>query len=136
MRRASHRRRSRSSTTARLSVRRTLDAWATRPGRLWRFRELLPAPADAPVLSLAEGATPLVRLKSTPVYRIWLKDETRNPTGSFKDRLHAGSLTLTRVLGQVVHQTGRHGGTSHWTLWSPGDPRAARTDRSAPRCLT
>ena len=97
---------------AALSASRTFDAWATRPGGLWRFRELLPAPANAPILSLEEGATPLVRLEGAGPHRIWLKDETRNPTGSFKDRLHAVSLTMARVLGfakAVASTTGNHG---------------------------
>ena len=97
---------------AAIAAQGTLRAWATRPGGLWRFRELLPAPADAPVVSLAEGATPLVRLAGTDGARVWLKDETRNPTGSFKDRLHAVSLTMARVLGfgkAVASTTGNHG---------------------------
>jgi threonine synthase len=48
---------------------------------------------------LAEGGTPLVRLQGIDAPRIWLKDETRNPTGSFKDRLHAVSLTMGHALG-------------------------------------
>jgi threonine synthase len=90
----------------------TLKAWASRAGGLWRFRELLPPPADASILSLAEGATPLVRLQGAGAHRIWLKDETRNPTGSFKDRLHAVSLTMARLLGfrkVVASTTGNHG---------------------------
>jgi threonine synthase len=90
----------------------TLKAWASRPGGLWRFRELLPPPADASIVTLAEGATPLVRLEGTGAHRIWLKDETRNPTGSFKDRLHAVSLTMARRLGfdkAVASTTGNHG---------------------------
>jgi threonine synthase len=89
-----------------------LDAWATRPGGLWRFRELLPLPASAPTLTLDEGSTPLVRLEGTDPVRIWLKDETRNPTGSFKDRLHAVSLAMGRALGfrkAVASTTGNHG---------------------------
>jgi threonine synthase len=90
----------------------TLKAWASRAGGLWRFRELLPPPADASLVTLAEGATPLVRLEGTGAHRVWLKDETRNPTGSFKDRLHAVSLTMARVLGfakAVASTTGNHG---------------------------
>jgi threonine synthase len=97
---------------AALAAAGTLKAWATRGGGLWRFRELLPAPKDATVLSLAEGATPLVRLEGVEGSRIWLKDETRNPTGSFKDRLHTVSLTMARVLGfdkAVASTTGNHG---------------------------
>jgi threonine synthase len=97
---------------AALSASRTLEAWATRPGGLWRFRELLPAAPGAPLLSLEEGATPLVRLEGAGPHRIWLKDETRNPTGSFKDRLHAVSLTMAGALGfrkVVASTTGNHG---------------------------
>src|SRR6185436_6691325 len=90
----------------------TLKAWASREGGLWRFRELLPPAPDTPLLSLAEGGTPLVRLQGADGPRIWLKDETRNPTGSFKDRLHAVSLTMGRALGfrkAVASTTGNHG---------------------------
>jgi threonine synthase len=53
-----------------------------------------------------------VRLEGTGAHRVWLKDETRNPTGSFKDRLHAVSLTMAQVLGfwkAVASTTGNHG---------------------------
>ncbi len=89
-----------------------LDAWAARPGGLWRFRELLPLPPSAEPISLAEGATPLVRLEGTGPARIWLKDETRNPTGAFKDRFHAVSLSAARVMGfrkVTASTTGNHG---------------------------
>ena len=66
---------------AALAAAGTLKAWTSRTGGLWRFRELLPPPADASLLSLAEGATPLVRLQGSGDHRIWLKDETRNPDG-------------------------------------------------------
>jgi threonine synthase len=90
----------------------TLKAWRSRTGGLWRFREVLPPPRDASLVTLAEGATPLVRLQAAQGHRIWLKDETRNPTGSFKDRLHAVSLTMARALGfrkAVASTTGNHG---------------------------
>ena len=96
----------------RLAAAGTLKAWTSRTGGLWRFRELLPPPADASIVTLAEGATPLVRLDGGDGPRIWLKDETRNPTGSFKDRLHAVSLSMARVLGfgrAVASTTGNHG---------------------------
>jgi threonine synthase len=90
----------------------TLKAWRARAGGLWRFREVLPPPREASLLTLAEGATPLVRLQAAEGHRIWVKDETRNPTGSFKDRLHAVSLTMARALGfqrAVASTTGNHG---------------------------
>jgi threonine synthase len=90
----------------------TLKAWRSRAGGLWRFREVLPPPPDASLLTLAEGATPLIRLQAAERHRIWVKDETRNPTGSFKDRLHAVSLTMARALGfrkAAASTTGNHG---------------------------
>ncbi|USZ69863.1 pyridoxal-phosphate dependent enzyme (plasmid) [Halorussus salilacus] len=59
---------------------------------VWRYADLLPvAPRDgAPSgVASASGATPLVRADRLDDYagcRLWLKDESENPTGSFKDR--------------------------------------------------
>jgi threonine synthase len=89
-----------------------LATWRARPGGLWRFRELLPLPDGAEPVTLEEGATPLVRLVHDGPGRIWLKDETRNPTGAFKDRLHAVALSMARVLGfrkATAATTGNHG---------------------------
>ena len=59
------------------------------PGLIERWRERLPfAPGD-PVVSLAEGSTPLVlaeRVSERAGCEVWLKLEGTNPTGSFKDR--------------------------------------------------
>jgi len=61
---------------------------ARRPG-IWRYLELLPA-EEQPLRGLAVGSTPLVdatRLgPEIGIERLWLKDDTRNPTLSFKDR--------------------------------------------------
>jgi threonine synthase len=89
-----------------------LDAWATRPGGVWRFRELLPLPPSAEPITLEEGATPLLRLEGVGPARVWLKDETRNPTGAFKDRFHTVSLSVARALGfrkVTASTTGNHG---------------------------
>ena len=60
---------------------------ARAPG-VWRYRELLPV--DPPSRGLAVGSTPLVaagRLGAQlGIERLWLKDDTRNPSLSFKDR--------------------------------------------------
>src|SRR5687768_1763434 len=60
---------------------------------MWRYRSLLPVP-DGPVhYPLPVGGTPLLpapalrRVSDTP--RLWLKDETRSPTASNKDRATA-----------------------------------------------
>jgi threonine synthase len=71
-------------------------SWSGRPRGMWRFRELLPLrPGEEPV-SLGEGDTPLVsmrRLGEELELRLVLKDEGRNPTGSFKDRGLSAAVT-------------------------------------------
>jgi threonine synthase len=75
-------------------ARRTLtrEAIAARPPGIWRYLELLPVSA-VPARGLAVGSTALVpadRLGGEiGVERLWLKDDTRNPTLSFKDRVVA-----------------------------------------------
>ncbi|MBF0215478.1 MAG: threonine synthase [Candidatus Omnitrophica bacterium] len=60
-------------------------------GIIERYREFLPVTDKTPVITLEEGSTPLI--KADPLsdivgkgYRVWLKFEGLNPTGSFKDR--------------------------------------------------
>jgi threonine synthase len=60
-------------------------------GLIDKYRDLLPVSRDTPVISLNEGATPLIELKSVPRLarrniRLFAKFEGLNPTGSFKDR--------------------------------------------------
>ena len=67
------------------------------PGKgLWRFRHLLPGRSVRPV-SLGEGATPLVHLerlgRRLGLPRLYAKDESQNPTWSYKDRLCAVAVT-------------------------------------------
>lgn len=85
------------------------------PG-LFRYRALLPLAADTPAVSLAEGATPVVGLPAVAerlgVASVVVKDETRNPTWSYKDRLASVAVTKAVELGidtVVVASTGNHG---------------------------
>ncbi|MGZ0746877.1 threonine synthase [Haloparvum sp. AD34] len=63
---------------------------------MWRYEELLPFPTGAAV-SLNEGATALVECPELAdamgVGRVLLKDEGRNPTGTFKDRGQSAAMT-------------------------------------------
>ncbi|MXR40122.1 threonine synthase [Halobaculum sp. WSA2] len=63
---------------------------------LWRYEELLPFPKDVAV-SMGEGATPLVECPTLAermgVGAVYIKDEGRNPTGTFKDRGQTGAVT-------------------------------------------
>lgn len=72
------------------------------PNSIWRYADLLPSPGEAPV-DLGAGWTPLRRAtrleKILGVDELWLKDDTRNPTGSFKDRVVSVALSSARRLG-------------------------------------
>jgi threonine synthase len=72
------------------------------PNSIWRYGALLPDPGEAPV-DLGAGWTPLRRstrlAEVLGVRELWLKDDTRNPTGSFKDRVVSVALSSARRLG-------------------------------------
>ena len=79
--------------------------WADRPRGMWRFTEILPLrPGEDPV-SLGEGDTPLLPLPDIGEefgLRLLVKDEGRNPTGSFKDR--GLSAAVTRAVHDGVEE--------------------------------
>ena len=63
---------------------------------MWKFHMFLPVKAGTIPVTSGEGDTPLRSARSYPGLRnIWVKDETRNPTGTFKDR--GASLAVTRL---------------------------------------
>jgi threonine synthase len=69
---------------------------------LWRFHDVLPVEGKTHVISLMEGGSPLIkaeRLSNMLDVRVYLKDETRNPTGSFKDRPNAVGISKALELG-------------------------------------
>jgi threonine synthase len=65
-----------------------------RPPSLWRYREVLPL-EEGDEVSLTEGYTPLIPVQ----HNVWIKDESRNPTGSFKARGMAAAISMARHLG-------------------------------------
>ena len=75
------------------------------PASIWRYGDLLPVLADDPALriDLGTGFTPLrpaPRLAERLGLReLWLKDDTHNPSGSFKDRVVTVALSAARALG-------------------------------------
>jgi threonine synthase len=91
------------------------DMLQDRPLNMWRYREFLPAdPVEASTLE--EGMTPLLHCpnlgESIGVPRLYLKDESRNPTGSFKDRLAVAALAMAKRFGAKtigVSSTGNAG---------------------------
>lgn len=54
--------------------------------RFWRWQPMLDIPAFRSPPTLGEGGTPLLRANLFRGCQLWWKDETRNPTGSHKDR--------------------------------------------------
>ncbi len=72
-----------------------------RPWTLWRYRELLPLADFENRVDLGEGGTPLVHLRrlAPPGVELWMKDEARNPTGSFKARGLSLAVNRARELG-------------------------------------
>lgn len=89
-------------------------AWKRRKPGLWRYRELLP-PAKK-IISLNEGGTPLFKAKlgEELSLNVHIKDETRNPTGSFRDRLAsvAVSYGLTYAENGFIIASDGNGGAS------------------------
>jgi threonine synthase len=82
------------------------------PG-LWRFRNTFGLPEGAPTISLGEGQTPLIPLKDNN-RTVWLKLESLNPTGSYKDRGSAVLLSYlaARGAGQAVEDSSGNAGAS------------------------
>jgi threonine synthase len=76
------------------AVRLKLSDLADRPPTLWRYREVLPL-LEGDEVSLAEGFTPLLPIETN----VWVKDEARNPTGSFKARGMAAAVSMAKQLG-------------------------------------
>ena len=76
---------------------------ARRPQTLWRYRELLPLEEPPDAVSLGETITPLVRCErlgaELGLDQLWVKDESRLPTGSFKARGLAVAVARARELG-------------------------------------
>src|SRR6202521_564687 len=70
---------------------------------VWRYRELLPFAADAPMVTLAEGNTPLYEAPVSAAYcglgALTLKHQGCNPTGSFKDTGMTTAVTQAVILG-------------------------------------
>src|SRR5215204_6281411 len=77
---------------------------AARPWRdgLWRYAELLPDIDASNKVALGEGLTPLLPvawLGAELGLQVWIKDESLNPTGTFKARGAALGVSMARALG-------------------------------------
>ena len=81
----------------------TRDALPGRVASLWRYREVLPVVDGASIITLGEGWTPLVHARRLGerlgMSRLHLKDESSNPTGSFKARGMTAAVSMAGELG-------------------------------------
>ncbi|MBX3436737.1 MAG: threonine synthase [Planctomycetaceae bacterium] len=70
---------------------------------MWRFWEVLPVSSPDQAISLGEGGTPLLRCHRRgtfqPFEQLFIKDESLNPTGSFKARGMSAAITRAVALG-------------------------------------
>jgi threonine synthase len=74
------------------------------PGLIEAYRARLPVSPTTPVVTLLEGATPLVpapELSRRTGCEVWLKVEGANPTGSFKDR--GMTMAITKAVEEGSH---------------------------------
>ncbi|WGL53125.1 threonine synthase [Nocardioides sp. BP30] len=77
------------------------------PRNIWRYKALLPVPADIEESPNTEpGFTRLLEARNLArelgLTRLWVKDDSTNPTNSFKDRVVACALSAARELGAKV----------------------------------
>ena len=81
----------------------TREALRRRSATLWRYEEVLPVQRRDAVITLGEGWTPLVAAVglgvTVGVPDLWIKDESLNPTGSFKARGLALAVSRAYELG-------------------------------------
>jgi threonine synthase len=86
----------------------------TREKSLWRYREVLPLPGNVEPVSLGEGGTPLLHAeKFGDDVDLWIKDESLNPTQSFKARGMTVAVSMAKHLGATklaVPSAGNAGG--------------------------
>ncbi len=70
---------------------------------MWRYAAAMPLGVGEAPVSLGEGLTPMIEVPALArrigVARLWVKDEGRNPTASFKARGMSAAVTRARALG-------------------------------------
>src|SRR5690348_14147802 len=73
------------------------------PPSIWRYRDLLPVEDTTPVVTLGEGYSPLVKADrlgaELGLRNLYLKNDSMNPTNSFKDRVVSVAISWARAQG-------------------------------------
>lgn len=83
------------SAVDRVIVNKALDNYSG----VWSFMELLPLKSEENIITMNEGGTPLYRSKDDVGCITYWKDETRNPTLSFKDRPNTVGISVAKEYG-------------------------------------
>ena len=87
----------------RASATLTRESLAGRVASLWRYREVLPVDDEQNILTLGEGMTPLLKAgrlgADLGMSNLYIKDESLNPTASFKARGMAVAISMAKELG-------------------------------------
>jgi threonine synthase len=80
---------------------------------IWRYKPLLPIQPNSPVPPLRVGGTPLYNAQRLAtilgVHHLWIKDDTRQPTGSLKDRASAVAIVKAYETGAKIITTASTG---------------------------
>jgi len=81
----------------------TKESLGGRRTDMWRYREVLPVEKDDHLISLGEGLTPLLRSENLArelgIDELYIKDESQNPTQSFKARGMSAAVSMAKELG-------------------------------------
>jgi threonine synthase len=92
--------------TERIAATVSRERIAAGPPSLWRYRDFLPCAPEDPTAGLPSGLTPLVRAprlaQELGLRDVWVKNDTANPTHSFKDRVVSVALEKAKQLGYEV----------------------------------
>jgi threonine synthase len=106
------------------------DAIRHRLYKMWRWHELLPVKDPENIVTLGEGDTPLLRIPriggELGLSNLFVKDESMNPTGSFKARGLSAAVSKARELGvrKVIIPTAGNAGGAMAAYAARGDIQA------------
>jgi threonine synthase len=116
------------------------DEISNRPGGMWRWHELLPLYDPLHGISLGEGDTallPLIHLgQKTGFPFLYVKDESTNPTGSFKARGLSAAVSRVKELGIkkiIIPTAGNAGGAMAAYAARAGIPACVIAPRDTPQ---
>ncbi len=118
----------------------TRESLVGRESTMWRYREVMPVLWQENIISLGEGWTPLLDVprlgKGLGMNNLLVKDESQNPTGSFKARGLCAAVSKARELGATafsIPSAGNAGGALAAYAARAGLPAAIMMPEDAPQ---